>query len=310
MNINNINLNEKILVLGAGQLGSAVLDSLVPEVTKRNGTVTVVVSPTSLDKQGNVISDRHRKYAAMGVTFIAVDIATKGIDNLTPIFKPFHTVINCMGFIAGSGTQLKITHAVLKANVQRYFPWQFGVDYDAIGKGSGQPVWDEQYDVREVLRNQTSTEWVIVSTGMFTSFLFEPAFDVVNLSENTINALGGWGTQVTVTSPIDIGRLTTDIYLHQPRIVNEVVFIAGETLSYRALADVVEKIIGKPFIRKAFTLAYLQKELNDKPDDQMLRYRVAFAKENGVWWPISQTYNVQNNIQTQNVEAWLKELIL
>lgn len=197
---------------------------------------------------------------------------------------------------------------MLKANVQRYFPWQFGVDYDAIGKGSGQPVWDEQYDVREILRNQTSTEWVIVSTGMFTSFLFEPVFDVVNLSENTINALGGWDTQVTVTSPIDIGRLTTDIYLHQPRIVNEVVFIAGETLSYRKLADTVEKVIGKPFSRKVFTLDYMQKELSEKNDDLMLRYRVAFAKGEGVWWPKSQTYNVKHNIETQDVEAWLKAL--
>lgn len=95
-----------------------------------------------------------------------------------------------MGFVAGAGTQIKITRAVLEAGVSRYFPWQFGVNYDVVGKGSGQPVWDEQYDVRTLLREQNTTQWVIVSTGMFTSFLFEPAFDVVNLSENTINALG------------------------------------------------------------------------------------------------------------------------
>ncbi len=83
------------------------------------------------------------------------------------------------------------------------------------------------------LRAQRATEWVIVSTGMFTSFLFEPDFDVVNLSNRTLHALGSWDTQVTVTSPADIGRPTTAIYLHQPRIVNEVVFVAGETTSYR-----------------------------------------------------------------------------
>ncbi len=47
---------------------------------------------------------------------------------------------------------------------------------------------------------------------------------------------------MTVTSPADIGRLTTAIYLHQPRIVNEVVFVAGETTSYRQLADTVERV--------------------------------------------------------------------
>lgn len=102
------------------------------------------------------------------------------------------------------------------------------MNYDVVGKGSGQPVWDEQYDVRTLLREQNVTEWVIVSTGIFTSFLFEPAFDVVNLAKKTINALGGWEMQVTVTSPADIGRLTTEIYLHQPRITNEVVFVAGK----------------------------------------------------------------------------------
>ncbi len=25
---------------------------------------------------------------------------------------------------------------------RRYFPWQFGVDYDIVGRGSGQPAFD------------------------------------------------------------------------------------------------------------------------------------------------------------------------
>ena len=40
-----------------------------------------------------------------------------------------------------------------------------------------------------LLRAQRATEWVIVSTGMFTSFLFEPDFDVVNLSNRTFTPL-------------------------------------------------------------------------------------------------------------------------
>ncbi len=64
-------------------------------------------------------------------------------------FADFDTVINCMGFVAGAGTQIKITRAVLEARVKRYFPWQFGVNYDVVGKGSGQPVWDEQYGCQD-----------------------------------------------------------------------------------------------------------------------------------------------------------------
>jgi len=54
--------------------------------------------------------------------------------------------------------------------VKRYFPWQFGVDYDVIGRGSAQDLFDKQLDVRHLLRGQSGTEWVVVSTGMFMSF--------------------------------------------------------------------------------------------------------------------------------------------
>lgn len=242
MKTDNFNHAEKVLVLGAGQLGAAVLDALVPAVIERQGTVSVIVSPAAWDEAGQLRSANHQALADAGATFLAVDIAGSAMETLADQFRGFTTVINCMGFVAGPGTQLKITRAVLAAGVPRYFPWQFGVNYDVVGKGSGQPVWDEQYDVRTLLRAQRATEWVIVSTGMFTSFLFEPDFDVVNLSNRTLHALGSWDTQVTVTSPTDIGRLTTAIYLHQPRIVNEVVFVAGETTSYRQLADTVERV--------------------------------------------------------------------
>lgn len=297
---------EKVLVLGAGQLGSAVLNSLVPAVKQLNGSVSVMVSPNARDEQEQLRSHSHQKHASDGAEFIAVDMTVATPESLKALFASFNTVINCMGFVAGRGTQLKITQAALAAEVKRYFPWQFGVNYDVVGKGSGQPVWDEQYEVRNMLREQRTTEWVIISTGMFTSFLFEPAFKVVNLAEKTINALGGWDTQVTVTSPADIGRLTTDIYLHQPRIINEVVFIAGETLSYRKLASTVEQVTKQSLIRKVLTVPMLLDELRLHPDDQMLRYRAAFARGEGMWWPMSETYNAQNNLHTQNVEEWLK----
>ncbi|MEB6377835.1 aromatic alcohol reductase [Leclercia adecarboxylata] len=309
MTAHDVKTGEKVLVLGAGQLGAAVLDSLVPAVTQRNGSVCVIVSPGSWDQQGNLLSDSHQQVADSGATFMAVDVADSTVASLQAHFSAFDTVINCMGFVAGAGTQIKITRAVLAAGVRRYFPWQFGVDYDVVGKGSGQPVWDEQYDVRTLLRAQSATQWVIVSTGMFTSFLFEPAFDVVNLAQKTIHALGGWETRVTVTSPADIGRLTTEIYLQQPPVVNEVVFVAGETTSYGELAETVERVTKQTFAKSVLTLPALQDELRLHPDDPMLRYRVAFARGDGMWWPISDTWNAQHNRPTQDIESWLKSTL-
>ncbi|HEY3985198.1 aromatic alcohol reductase [Cedecea sp.] len=297
--------DEKILVLGVGQLGAAMLDALLPAVTPLGRSITASVSPASLDASGKPTSPTHQKYAEAGVDFIAPDITESCSESLVSLFKQFDTVINCMGFVAGAGTQLKITYAVIQAGVSRYFPWQFGVDYDVVGKGSGQPVWDEQHDVRTLLRSQDVTEWVIVSTGMFTSFLFEPEFDVVNLGKQTINALGSWETQVTVTSPEDIGRLTTAIYLEQPRVVNQVMFVASETLTYGRLADIVERTSDKPFSKAVLSLPDLRDDLSHHPDDVMLRYRTAFARGEGVWWPMEKTYNFTRNIHVQDVEQWL-----
>ena len=76
----------------------------------------------------------------------------------------------------------------------RYFPWQFGVDYDVVGTGSGQQVWDEQLEVRHLLRAQKATEWVIVSTGIFTSYLFDSGFGVVDAPPKRC---ARWATGVT-----------------------------------------------------------------------------------------------------------------
>ncbi len=51
MKTDNFNHTEKVLVLGAGQLGAAVLDALVPAVIERQGTVSVIiVSPAAWDE--------------------------------------------------------------------------------------------------------------------------------------------------------------------------------------------------------------------------------------------------------------------
>lgn len=295
-----------LLVLGAGQLGMAVLRALAPRAAERGLSVTVIVSPQTVagDQPGD--SETRAALKALGVEVIGFDLAGDAAA-LQALFARYRTVINCTGFVAGPGTQLKITRAALDAQVERYFPWQFGVDYDVVGQGSGQPVFDEQYQVRQLLRAQQSTEWVIVSTGMFTSFLFEPAFDVVNLQTRTLHGLGTWDTRVTVTTPEDIGRLTTDVLLAEPRIANEVVYVAGDTLSYGELAQVVERVTGQTFEKTLWTLDKLRADLAQAPDDVMTRYRAAFALGDGMWWDKANTFNAQRGIETVDVAHYLAQ---
>lgn len=201
-----------ILVLGAGELGFPMLKSLA-ESKPPAAKLTVLLRPSTIKSPSVSRAAEISQLRALGISLLPGDISSSTVTELADIFTPYDTVISCTGFSAGPGVQIKICKAVLRAGVSRYFPWQFGVNYDVIGRGSGQDLFDEQLDVRALLRSQTNTQWVIVSTGMFISFLFEKSFGIVELkteSGNTIvRGLGGWENRVTVTGPEDIGRLVS-----------------------------------------------------------------------------------------------------
>ena len=189
------------LVIGAGELGRSVLTALSQRKTPEpNGPgITVLLRPSTAPERVRL----RRELDSEGVAIEEADVGAAPQSELAAIMGRFHTVVSCIGFTAGPGTQRKLTEAALEAEVPRYIPWQFGCDYDAIGRGSPQDLFDEQLDVRELLRSQNTTEWIIVSTGMFTSFLFEPSFGVVDLSSRSVHALGSWDTEVTVTTAED-----------------------------------------------------------------------------------------------------------
>jgi hypothetical protein len=182
-----------------------------------------------------------------------------------------------------SGTQLKLLDAVLKAGVKRFFPWQFGMDYDVIGEGSSQDLFDEQLEVRKKLRAQRDVDWTIVSTGLFMSFLFLPDFGVVDLGNKIVRALGSWDNRITVTTPTDIGRVTADIILDPRGISHRVVYTAGDTISYGELADLLDEHFDTKFKREVWDLEELKRQMESEPS-VMVKYRDTFAQGRGVAW--------------------------
>ena len=300
--------NISILVLGAGELGLAVLRSLAKRVALfPSTTLTVLLRPSTITSHN---PRKQRDLAALqslGVKFLPGDLAADSTADLAALFRNFHTVIGCTGFVAGRSIQLKLARAVLDADVRRYFPWQFGVDYDVIGRGSAQDLFDEQLDVRDLLRSQDRTEWVIVSTGMFTSFLFEPLFGVVDLVQNTVHALGSWDTAVTVTTSEDIATLTAEIIFAEPRVINRVVYTAGDTVTYAHLADIVDSVLSRKVQRVEWSVPQLKDELAKDPDDPIKKYRVVFAEGKGVSWEVDKTFNAQQQIEVTDVVGWARE---
>ncbi|MFM0506564.1 aromatic alcohol reductase [Paraburkholderia sp. RL17-373-BIF-A] len=302
---------QSILVLGAGELGMAVLRSLARRAASTPGvSLAVLLRPSTLQSSDAARQKEIAELRALAIELVPGDLAAQSEASLAALFRRFDTVVSCTGFVGGKGVQLKIARAVLAADVARYFPWQFGVDYDVIGRGSAQDLFDEQLDVRDLLRAQDRTEWVIVSTGMFTSFLFEPSFGVVDLEQNTVHALGSWDNAVTVTTADDIGRLTVEIMFAEPRIANEVVFVAGDTVTYRQVAEAVDAMLGRKVRRVEWSVPQLQSELAEKPDSSIRKYRVVFAEGEGVAWDMDRTFNAQRGMAVCSMAQWMRENLL
>ncbi|PNS15817.1 hypothetical protein CAC42_4269 [Sphaceloma murrayae] len=299
----------KVLVIGAGELGLEVLRSLSEEKRVKQGDtkVTVLLRPSASSSSKDTSAIER-----LGCSTIRHDISTLDENGLAGILQHYDAVVSCTGFAAGSGTQLKITRATIAAKVKRFFPWQFGVDYDAIGHGSGQNLFDEQLEVRSLLQSQTNVDWIIVSTGIFMSFVFEDVFGVVvgatDASADAIyvRALGAWENGLTVTAVEDIGRLTAGA-LFDSSIGRQVIYTAGDTFTYDSLATAVQRVTGKQVHKELWDRRHLMEDLNVDPDNTILKYRVAFAAGKGVMWDKAASYNESKGVSVTDVETWLAQ---
>ncbi|KAL3459033.1 hypothetical protein BJX64DRAFT_301573 [Aspergillus heterothallicus] len=307
-------MSTKILVIGAGELGTQVLHSLASHPNRKEDTsISVLLRPSTIastdpTKHAELTTLRH-----LSITLIPADIAAATEPDLASIFTNYDTIISCTGFAAGRGTQIKLARAVLAARVPRYIPWQFGVDYDVIGRGSAQPLFDEQLDVRDLLRRQDSVAWAIISTGMFMSFLFEPTFGVVDFGARRVVALGGWGNRVSVTAVEDIGRFTAEIVLGQRGGAwwqsrgGGVVRVAGDTVSYARLAEVVEGVMGTEFQRGVRNVQAAREDLQREPGNGLYKYQVVFGEGRGVAWDLEETWNWKVGMKGVSLEEWARK---
>jgi hypothetical protein len=314
-----------ILVLGAGELGLPILEALATHAQRNQTQISVLLRQSSASKQALLAT-----LARLDINTAYADIGSASVESLTTLFANYDTIIGATGMQLPAGTQVKIARAVLAAKVALYLPWQFGVNYDIIGRESAQGLFSEQLDVRDLLRAQSETEWVIVSTGMFVSFLFEKAFGVVDLgldreqsnsAQCVVRALGSWENRVSVTTVEDIGRVVAEIVFSRDDDLKmedgkdggsgsgQVVFTAGNTIEYSTLADVVEKVSGREVRREVWSIDMLKEDLRKDPENGMKKYRVVFAEGTGVSWDEENTFNSMRGLVLKGVEKWLEELL-
>ena len=154
---------------------------------------------------------RRDALARLGIAVVEGDLQQNSVDELSTLLRGFDAVINCSGFVGGAGTQIRspgpFCRRAWRVISRGSSAWTTMLSVQAAGNR-----WDEQLEVRHLLRAQKATEWVIVSTGIFTSYLFDSGFGVVDAATKTVRALGDWRYAVTLTTPEDIGRLTAAIF--------------------------------------------------------------------------------------------------
>jgi hypothetical protein len=311
-----------VLVLGAGELGTATLEALAAHPSRQlGGNISVLLRPATLHSTDPAKREQHAYLTALGIGLEPGDVVIQSIAKLASIFRRFDTVISCTGLYAPAGTQLKLTRAALEAATEeknegnggrgggalrRYFPWQYGIDYDVIGAGSAQDLFDEQLEVRALLRAQMALDWIIVSTGLFMSFLFVPGFGPVDLKGRIVRALGSWDTPVTITGPRDIGRMIAELVYDPQHVQRQPVYVAGDTVTYDQVAQLVEDRFGGRWTRELWDKAFLAQRLAAEPTDKMAKYQNVFAAGNGIAWNVADTVNAKRGITLGNLQEYLK----
>lgn len=269
-----------ILVIGAGELGDAVLRALASHPARSATKIDLLIRPASINSTDASKQETLASLKALNITPVAGDIVTDSEHSLAATCSAYDTLVSCAGMAQPAGTQLRIARAVLASACRRFFPWQYGIDYDVVGAESAQELFAEQLTVRALLRAQSRLRWVVVSTGLFMSFLFEPAFGVVSARRDAVVALGAWGNRVTATAVRDVGRVVAEVVLVRAD-VEGVVFVAGETVAMWEVVGVVERGLGRRVRREVKSVGVLREELARDPRDAIKKYRVVFAEGRG-----------------------------
>ena len=124
-----------------------------------------------------------------------------------------------------------------------------------------------------------------------------------------VRALRDFEHKVTVTDVADIGKILGRIVAGHVDAEDRVLYAAGDTVSYRELADTVERTSGKKVDREEWNIPYLEAELAKDPDDMIKKYRLVFARD-GVWWDKDSTVNHELNLPVMTVEDYARKLLV
>lgn len=267
-----------ILVFGVGEFGMFVIWNFVCLVVSYLGIWisvmlwVMLIDLELLEKQWVV-----DEICVLGVNIVVGDLVIELVEVLVVIFVQFDIVIGCIGYVVGCDMLMKVVCVVVKLGIFCYFFWQFGVDFDVIGCGGFQDLFDVQLDVCEYLCLQIVMDWVIIFIGMFISYFFELDFGVVDLVGYKVNVLGLVSNVVILIMLDDIGVMIVCIVFYVFVICNEIVYLVGDIICYGDFLDILQKVFGEFFELVIWGVFQFMQELVNDLGNMIKKYCVVFV---------------------------------
>jgi len=68
------------------------------------------------------------------------------------------------------------------------------------------------------------------------------------------------------------------LFFTEPRIRNQLVYTAGDTVTYGQLANILEAVLERTFERVEWSVPYLKGELANDPENPIKKHRVVFLQ--------------------------------
>lgn len=217
----------------AGHLGSLIALNL----RKRNVAVAGLVRP-------GTAASRTEELRQAGVAIAEVDLAD--IPSLTKILQGATTLVSALQGLREVivNVQGNLLHAAVAANVGRFIPSDFSLDFTKTEPGTNRNL-DLRREFHDKL-DASGIQWTSVLNGAFTELLTSGKLPMINDNWHKIMHFGSATQKLDFTTVPDIAAYTAAVAADAsttPRFLR----IAGQSVSATDLAEIVSRVKGREY---------------------------------------------------------------
>lgn len=277
---------ERVLVVGYARAGSSILLALGRRPAHFH--TTLLVRPSTLASK----ADELAPFRALGVQVVEGDLKADEAE-LTSLVSGYHTVISCVTHFRFGIDEMRLVRACTAAGVSRYLPTAFGVDEQAVGRGSAMAaVLDRKLDFFDALPS-VGLPYTVVSCGFWTEWLVGSGYGNllgVDWQQRIFTAVGSLDCRISTTSLLDLGDLVAEVLL-DPSTLNQLVRVQSDLVTAEQIVVALEAATGQSWERRLLTVQEAEALQAATPGSWTYTGRLMVAGQRGVWWPNAESWN-------------------